>query len=74
MAMTYEQCRDQWAAKSRKVVEREIASMRRYMEKHSSAYAWHGKSMTPPGTLADADKLSAMREALEMIDAKAISP
>lgn len=62
--MTYEQFRDMWARKTVKQIEREIESMRRYMQRHNTAYEWHGKNMTPPGSLADGDKLSALRDAL----------
>lgn len=62
--MTYEQYRDLWAAKTIKQIEREIESMRAYMQRHTQAYAWHGKNMTPPGSLADGDRLMALREAL----------
>jgi len=34
------------------------------MQRHNAAYNWHGKNMTAPGSLADGDKLSALREAL----------
>lgn len=64
--MTYEQFRDMWATKTEKQIEREIESMRRYMQRHNSSYNWHGKNMTPPGSLADGDKLMALREALEI--------
>jgi len=62
--MTYDQYRDLWASKTAKQIEREIESMRRYMQRHNAAYNWHGKSMTPPGSLADGDRLNALREAL----------
>lgn len=64
--MTYEQFRDMWATKTEKQIEREIESMRRYMQRHNAAYNWHWKNMTPPGSLADGDKLMALREALEI--------
>ena len=62
--MTYEQFRDLWAGRTVKQIEREIESMRLYMQRHNAAYNWHGKNMTPPGSLADGDKLMALREAL----------
>jgi len=64
--MTYEQFRDLWAGRTVKQIEREIESMRRYMQRHSAAYNWHGKNMTAPGALADGDKLMALREALSI--------
>lgn len=64
--MTYDEYRDRWAKKTAKQIEREIASMRAYMQRHSRAYAWHGKGITPPGSLSDGDKLCALRDALEM--------
>lgn len=66
MGDAYDRYRDHWSAKTIKQIEREIESMRRYMQKHNSAYEWHGKAMTAPGSLADGDKLSALREALEI--------
>ncbi len=66
MSDAYDKYRDHWAKKAIKQIEREIESMRRYMQKHNSAYEWHGKAMTAPGSLADGDKLSALREALEI--------
>lgn len=62
--MTYEEYRDLWARKTVKQIAREIESMRRYMQRHNAAYNWHGKSMTPPGSLADGDRLNALREVL----------
>ena len=37
-----------WSKKTTIQVEREAASMRRYMARNSSAYAWHGANV-PPG-------------------------
>lgn len=54
-----------WRAKSTKQIERELASWRRRMDKYSSAYAWHGTGITPPGSLADGDKVSALRAILD---------
>lgn len=71
--MTYEQFRDLWAGRTVKQIEREIESMRRYMQRHNAAYVWHGNAMTAPGSLADGDKLSALREALEIRKATATS-
>lgn len=64
--MTYEEYRDNWAKRTVKQIEREIDSMRAYMHRHSSAYAWHGKWGTPPGSLSDGDKLCALKDALRM--------
>lgn len=64
--MTYEEYRDKWAKKTAKQIEKEIKSMRAYMQRHSQAYAWHGKDITPPGSLADGDKLCALRDALKI--------
>lgn len=60
----YERYKSCWAKKTPKQVEREISSMRKYMAKHSRSYEWHGTNMTPPGSLADGDKLNALREIL----------
>lgn len=61
----YEAYKDQWRGKTTKQIEREIESWRRYMQKHTKAYAWHGGNMTPPSELADGDKLNALREILD---------
>lgn len=62
--MNYDAYRDLWAKKTAKQIEREIESMRRYMQKHNAAYNWHGGAMSAPGSLADGDRLSALRDAL----------
>ena len=64
--MTYDEYRDMWAKKTTKQIEREIESMRKYMQRHNAAYNWHGRSMTAPGSMADGDRLSALRAALAM--------
>lgn len=66
MSEAYDKYRDYWSARTVKQIEREIESMRRYMQRHNAAYVWHGNAMTAPGSLADGDKLSALREALEI--------
>ncbi len=50
-----------WTKKTTVQVEHEAASMRRYMARNSSAYAWHGANV-PPGSLGDGDKLLALQE------------
>ena len=50
-----------WSKKTTIQVEREAASMRRYMARNSLAYAWHGANV-PPGSLGDGDKLLALQE------------
>ena len=62
--MTAENFHTYWARKTVKQIEKEIQSWRKYMQKHSAAYAWHGKDITPPGELADGDKLCILREIL----------
>lgn len=66
MNLSYEEYRDLWAAKTVRQIEREIESWRKYMQRHTRAYAWHGSSMTPPGELSDGDKLCALRDALKI--------
>lgn len=70
MNETFDQYRDRMARKTVKQLEREIASWRSYMQKHSKAYAWHGAGMTPPGELSDGDRLMATRDALEIAMAR----
>lgn len=64
--MTYEEFRDRWATMTVRQIEKEVASMRAYTNKHGKAYAWHGAGMTPPGHLGDGDKISALKEALKL--------
>lgn len=66
MSLSVDEYRDLWLRKTVKQIECEIESMRKYMQRHSQAYAWHGKNMTAPGSLADGDKLLALREALRL--------
>jgi hypothetical protein len=63
----FDSMRDRWAQKSLAAIDKEIESMRRHVQRHSAAYAWHGKGVTPPGALADGDKISALREAREIV-------
>lgn len=57
-----------WAKKTTKQIERELASMHRHVQRHSSAYAWHGTGITPPGSLADGDKIIILREILQGLE------
>jgi len=59
--LPFERYKATWAKKTTVQVEREAASMRRYMVRNSSAYAWHGANV-PPGSLGDGDKLLALQE------------
>jgi hypothetical protein len=61
-----------WNTKTTKQVTRELASMRRYVQKHSAAYSWHGKGITPPGALADGDKILALQEILASREGTAV--
>lgn len=60
----WEKYKAAWSTKTLNQVQKEEQSMRKFMQRHSSAYAWHGSDMTPPNTLADGDKLSCLREIL----------
>lgn len=60
----YETYKATWAEKSTSKVLKELSSMRKYVQKHTAAYAWHGAGMTPPGVCADGDKITALREIL----------
>lgn len=61
----YEKYKGAWSKKTTKQIEKELISMQKYVNKHSAAYAWHGKGITPPGNLADGDKITALKELLE---------
>lgn len=63
--MTEEIYRAAWENKTAKQIEKEILSWRKYMDKHGAAYAWHGSGMTPPGSLADGDKISILKDILK---------
>lgn len=60
----YETFKATWRPKTVAQIERELASWRRRVAKHSAAYAWHGRGITPPHALADGDKITALRELL----------
>ena len=57
--------REYWQQKNKNQIEKELLSWRKYIDKHSQAYAWHGSGMTPPGSIADGDKVSILKEILE---------
>lgn len=50
--------------KTENQIKKEIVSLQKYMERHSRAYHWHGAGMTPPGCLADGDKMLILKEIL----------
>lgn len=52
-----------WNAKTTKQVEKELTSMRKYVQKHSAHYSWHGANV-PPGGIADGDKILILSEIL----------
>ena len=60
----YESYKSHWSGKTTKQVQKELASWQKYVNKHSAAYSWHGKDITPPGKLADGDKITALKEIL----------
>lgn len=53
----------EWRFRKSTVIAKEIESWERYFQRHSGAYAKIGASCTPPGTLPDADKVLALKEA-----------
>lgn len=53
-----------WEKKTTKQIQKEIESWHRYIDRYSQSYAWHGKDITPPGTLADGDKVLILKEIL----------
>jgi hypothetical protein len=70
MNHTFEQYRDMWAQKTTKQIEKEIASLHRYMNKHNAAYHWHGSKMRAPGEMSDGDRMRALKDALVMRQVK----
>ena len=54
-----------WSQKTNKQIEKELASFRKYIDKYSQAYAWHGSDMTPPGCLADGDKIEILKNIIK---------
>jgi hypothetical protein len=54
-----------WSQKTDKQVLKELKSMRAYINRHSAAYAWHGKSMTPPNEISDGMMVLILREILQ---------
>ena len=62
--MTYEDYKKVWSLKTTRQIRKELKSWQRYFDKHSAAYAWHGRDITPPGELADGDKACALKEIL----------
>jgi hypothetical protein len=71
MNPTYGEFRDLWARKTVKQIEREIESMRKYMQRHRKAYSWHGSDMKATDELSDGSKLCALRDALEIAKGRA---
>jgi len=63
--MTWKDYLDAWNQKTSKQIEKEIASLRKYMARNSRAYVWHGANALPPGTIGDGDKLLILQEILE---------
>lgn len=52
-----------WNLKTGKAVKKELASMRKYVQKHSASYAWNNAG-TAPGSIADGDKILILEEIL----------
>lgn len=61
----YKKYKSVWEKKTTRQIEKELKSWQVYVNKHSGAYAWHGNGITPPGTLPDGDKITALKELLE---------
>lgn len=53
-----------WSAKTVRQIEKEIESMRRYMQRNDRAYSWHG-AQHAPGEMSDGDRLVTLQCALE---------
>lgn len=56
--------RAHWSAKTSKQIQRELDSMRKYVQRNSSSYAWHGANSSAPGEITDGDKINALRDIL----------
>lgn len=61
----YEKYKELWIKKTKRQVEKEIESMRKYIQKHASSYAFHG-NQTNPEEMTDGQRLSALKEVLEI--------
>ena len=53
--------------KQKKQIEKELKSMTAYCDKHGASYWWHGFGITPKDSLADGDKISALKELLNAV-------
>jgi hypothetical protein len=60
----YEKYKEAWRIKTYKQIANELESMRKYVKKFSQSSSWHAKDMVPPGSMADGDKITALRELL----------
>lgn len=63
--MTFDEYKDIWSKRTKKQIEKELKSMQAYVNKHGASYWWHGSGITPPGSISDGDKISALKELLE---------
>ena len=54
---------EHWNAKTTKQIEKELASMRKYVQRNSKHYSFHGANV-PPGGIADGDKILILSEIL----------
>jgi hypothetical protein len=53
-----------WEKKTYHQIQNEVDSMHKYMNKHNSAYHWHGANSTSPDEMADGDRMLVLRELL----------
>lgn len=64
--MTFDEYKSVLGKKTKKQIEKELKSMVAYCNKHGSAHWWHGAGTTLNGSLADGDKISALKELLNL--------
>lgn len=56
----YEEYRALWRRKGKKAIEKEVSSLRAYMQRYSDGFA----QISAPDELSDGDRLMALREEL----------
>ena len=56
----YEEYRALWRKKGKRAIEKEVGSLRAYMQRHSDGF----RQISAPDELSDGDRLMALREEL----------
>lgn len=60
----YEECRALWRKKGRKAIEKEVASLRSYMQRYQDGFS----QVSAPDELSDGDRLMALRDELRELE------